>query len=91
MDIKLLLSYLSTFGIQLLQEQLVAAIKIKVLANPSISDTDLVSTEDGTLKHSVRGKIGFFVDFLWPDIEPTLDRVILAAAAEAHAEIAGVA
>jgi len=88
MNVKLLLASLASFGISIAQEQLVAAVKIKIAANPSITDEDLVSNEDGTLKHLVRGKIGFLVDFLWPDIEPTLNEVIFAAAAEARAELA---
>lgn len=65
MNAKAILQALEAFGLPMLAAQLQPAIAL----NPTITDAELVSSEDGTLKHAIRGKIGWLVDFIWSDIE----------------------
>ena len=53
------------------------------LENPGISDTDLVPKVEGELKHFLRGRIGWAVDFLWgmSAVKSELDREIAAQVA----------
>lgn len=48
------------------------------LADPSADTAALTSTVEGDVKHVLRGKIGFAVDFLWAsgEFKGELDRVI---------------
>jgi len=73
--------YLKVYGIPLVAEGFVAPLSALLAKDPSLTDAQLVSNEDGSLKHYVRRKIGFFVDLVWPEIEPALDSLLQAAVA----------
>jgi hypothetical protein len=90
MNTQLILKLLEQFGLPALASQIVPAIQIKIATNPVVTDAQLVADEDGSLKHMIRGRIGWLVDFIWPDIQPTLDEVITQAAADARAHLGTV-
>lgn len=79
------LQLLQVEGIGQLEKVILPAITVQIMLNPSITDAQLLSTEDGSMKHFARKKIGFFVDFVWPFIEPTVDSAITAAIPQARA------
>ena len=79
---------LLAYGISLTAQQLTATVIALKITTPGITDTTLLSTEDGTIKHLIRTKIGFFVDLIWGAIEPYIDQAITAAIAQADAQAA---
>lgn len=81
-----ILQILAQFGVSNLSNALVAGVQALLAKNPTAADADLLSEDDGSLKHIIRGKIGFLVDLLWPDIQPYLDQAISAAIATVRAQ-----
>ena len=79
------LQLLQVQGESELVKMILPAITVQIMLNPSITDAQLLSSEDGSMKHFARKKIGFFVDFVWPFIEPTVDAAITAAIPPARA------
>lgn len=79
---------LQMYGIPYAVQQFEPAIAAQLVINPALTDAQLVADEDGTLKHFVRGKIGFFVDFVWPAVEPELDSILALAVANVRANAA---
>ena len=57
-------------GLEQLDKALRPMVLVAKLSNPSASDTDIENSVSGSLKHTMRGKVGFAVDFIWPFIEP---------------------
>jgi hypothetical protein len=72
---------LAQFGVSNLANALVAGIVVLLAKNPNATDADLLSEDEGSIKHIVRGKIGWLVDLIWPDIQPYLDQSIRTAIA----------
>ena len=76
---------LEQYGIQAFGATVIPNLALIIATNPNASDTDLVSREDGFMKHTVRGKIGWFVDFVWPFVAQYVDLAITQAIPEARA------
>jgi len=84
MNTQQVLQILELEGISLASAKLAPAIAALLIKDPSLTDAQLVSTEDGTLKHYVRTKIGFFVDLFWSDVEPYVEQAITASIPQAR-------
>lgn len=81
MDTKTILAMLEAYGLPVVAQGFVPVLTALKAANPGATAAQLAANEDGTLKHFIRGKIGFFVDLIWPFINPTLDSILVEAAA----------
>ena len=62
------------------------------LANPAMTDADLVSKVEGDLRHFLRGRLGWVVDVLWSitEVKSELDRVVSAQVAASRAAGGGL-
>lgn len=89
MNINQILAILKIYGITDVQNQIVGPLAVQIIANPGITDEQLTSDEDGSLKHFVRGKVGWAVDIIWPFIHTYVDQIITTAIPQARA-IAGL-
>lgn len=76
---------LEQYGVQAFGATVVPNLSLIIATNPGVSDNSLVSDEDGTMKHLVRGKIGWMVDFVWPFVSQYVDLAIRQAVPEARA------
>jgi hypothetical protein len=84
-----LLGVLAAFGVSNLANSLVAGITVMLAKNPNATDDDLLSEDDGTIKHAIRQKIGWLVDIVWPAVQPYVDQSIRAAIAMARGNAQG--
>lgn len=80
-----LLQVLAAFGITNLANSLVAGITVLLIKNPNATDAELLADDDGTLKHTIRGRIGWLVDLIWPEVQPYVDQAIRQAIAQVRA------
>ena len=85
-----ILAILRAFGIQEFDSAIQPALVATLIINPNLTDDQLRSEEDGTIKHAARKKIGWVVDIVWPVIEPYVEQAITAAIPEARATIASM-
>jgi hypothetical protein len=67
-----IISIAEKIGLSQLEAALPVMVEVAQMSNPTASDQEIIGLVDGNLKHSIRGKIGFAVDFIWPMVEPTL-------------------
>jgi hypothetical protein len=74
-------------GLQTVEQSLLPIIIVYIATHPGVTDAEIVSSEDGTLKHYYRGKIGFGVDIIWPYVEPALEQAITAEIPAARAAL----
>lgn len=85
MDKQLIIQILETEGLNLASQSFVNGLSAYLTANKTATDAQLVAAEDGTFKHYIRTKIGFFVDLFWGEAEPYVDEAITAAIPAARA------
>ena len=85
-----ILRVLAQFGVSNLANALTAAVIVLLAKHPAATDAEILSDEDGSIKHTIRKKIGFLVDLIWPEIHPYVDQAIRSAIAgvrgQAHGE-----
>jgi hypothetical protein len=89
MDRDLIIQILKTEGLDLASQTFVNGLSAYLTKNKTATDAQLVSAEDGSFKHYIRTKIGFFVDIFWGEAEAYVDEAI-AAAIPAARTLAGV-
>lgn len=71
-----------------IEQGIVFAVEIYLAANPGVSAEQAVTDTEGQIKHLIREKIGVFVDFGWPWIEPVVhDAVVNAVSGAKPAEV----
>lgn len=81
---------LAKYGVQAFGSVVVPTMALVIYANPKITDEQLVSEEDGTLKRQVRHHIGWGVDFVWPFVDQYVDLAVRHAIPEARAAAAAM-
>jgi len=86
MNEKQILQVLAQLGVSNLSTALTAGVAVLLATNPAATDADLLSEDEGTLKHTIRNKIGWLVDLIWPSIQPYLDQAIRTAIASVRGE-----
>jgi len=86
MNEKQILQVLAQLGVSNLATALTAGVAVLLATNPAATDADLLSEDEGTLKHTIRTKIGWLVDLIWPSIQPYLDQAIRTAIANVRGE-----
>ena len=89
MNEKQILQVLAQFGVANLSNALTAAVTVLLAINPASTDADLLSEEDGSIKHIIRTKIGWLVDFIWPEVQPYIDQSIRSAISTVRGEGVG--
>jgi hypothetical protein len=81
------LQILETFGIKAFDKTVVPVVETQIIMNPTITDTTLVSEDDGTVKHLLRKEISWGVDIIWPFIVPYVTVAVTNAIATARAAL----
>jgi len=89
MNEKQILQVLAQLGVSNLANALTAGVAVLLATNPAATDADLLSEDEGTLKHTIRKKIGWLVDLVWPSIQGYLDQAIRTAIATVRGEAQG--
>ena len=77
---------------QLINPLTAGLVTLARLANPAMTDADLVSKVEGDLRHFLRGRLGWVVDVLWSiaEVKSELDRVVSAQVAASRASGGGL-
>jgi len=78
---------LEELGLSELENVVVPAVKVVLIATPSATDAQLQTIVDGNIKHTARQKVGWLVDFAWPFVEPYVQSVIASAIPQARAAL----
>lgn len=84
------IAILEAFGIHEFSATAAPGLAALLILNPDLTDAQLISEEDGSLKHLARKKIGWLVDVVWPAVSGYVDQVIAVAIPTAR-QLAGVA
>jgi len=79
------LQLLELIGLPNVAKLFTAGVFVLLAKNPSATDQELLSEDEGSLKHRARKHIGFLVDLVWPEISPYLDQVLTQAIAQVRA------
>jgi hypothetical protein len=91
MNNQTILAILKAFGINEVANTIVALVTVQLAINPGATDAQLLSQEDGTIKHAIRGKIGWAIDIIWPFVGSYVDQAITQAIATVRASATPIA
>ena len=60
-------------GLQSIEAGLPVMVEVHLLANPGESMSEVETEVAGAIKHQMRGKLGWFVDFIFPYIQQAIE------------------